>query len=147
MLVTITHLTGARRGARQEFADEIITIGRAANNRLCFGDGERRVSSHHAQITRHDDAFLIRDLGSTNGTMINGRRIIISELASDDLIEFGAGGPLVRFVVEMPLAESTNNHEPSPRQASPIVTEVVKSPVAGHKPNPKTQLVSLIRRA
>ncbi len=97
MFVTITHLTGRRRGARQEFADETITVGRADDNRLCFGDGERRVSSHHAQITRHGDAFLIRDLGSTNGTMINGRRIIISELNRDDLIEFGAGGPLVRF--------------------------------------------------
>ena len=97
MIVTITHLTGARRGACEEFIDEIITVGRAADNRLCFADGERRVSSHHAQITRHGDAFLIRDLGSTNGTMINGRRIVIGELNRDDLIEFGAGGPLVRF--------------------------------------------------
>ena len=92
MIATITHLTGRRRGERQTFDDEIITIGRAADNQLCFGDAERRVSSHHAQISRHGDAFLIRDLGSTNGTMINGRRIIISEIAADDLIEFGAGG-------------------------------------------------------
>jgi S1-C subfamily serine protease len=99
MIVTITHLTGTRRGACEEFTDEIITVGRAADNRLCLGDGERRVSSHHAQITRHGDAFLIRDLGSTNGTMINGRRIVIGELNRDDLIEFGAGGPLVRFNV------------------------------------------------
>ena len=100
MIATITHLTGPRRGQRETFTDEKITIGRATDNRLCFGDTERRVSSHHAQITRHGNAFLIRDLGSTNGTMINGRRVIISELSIDDLIEIGAGGPLVRFGVE-----------------------------------------------
>lgn len=105
MIATITHLTGRRRGQRETFPHETITAGRATDNLLCFGDGERRVSSHHAQITRHGETFLIRDLGSTNGTMINGRRVIISELNCDDLIEFGAGGPLVRFGVE----QATNN--------------------------------------
>ncbi|MEW6130247.1 MAG: trypsin-like peptidase domain-containing protein [Acidobacteriota bacterium] len=102
MIATVTHLTGSRRGQCATFSDELITIGRASNNRLSFGDTERRVSSHHAQITRHGDGYLIRDLGSTNGTMLNGRRIIISELGKDDLIEFGAGGPLIRFSFESP---------------------------------------------
>jgi serine protease Do len=100
MIATFTHLTSSRRGRCERFADDTITVGRAANNRLCFGDNERRVSAHHAQITRHGEAFLLRDLGSTNGTMLNGRRVIISELNADDLIEFGAGGPLVRFGLE-----------------------------------------------
>jgi serine protease Do len=100
MIATFTHLTSSRRGLCEKFADDTITVGRAANNTLCFGDNERRVSSHHAQITRHGETFLLRDLGSTNGTMLNGRRIIISELNADDLIEFGAGGPLIRFGLE-----------------------------------------------
>jgi serine protease Do len=109
MIATFTHLTGSRRGQCEKFTDELITIGRATDNRLSLGDKERRVSSHHAQITRHGDNFLLRDLGSTNGTMINGRRIIISELGKDDLIEFGAGGPLLRFGLIEPV--ETNHHE------------------------------------
>jgi serine protease Do len=105
MIATFTHLTSSRRGLCEKFAGDTITVGRAANNLLCFGDNERRVSSHHAQITRHGETFLLRDLGSTNGTMINGRRVIIGELNADDLIEFGAGGPLLRFAIEQPPAE------------------------------------------
>jgi S1-C subfamily serine protease len=100
MIATFTHLTGSRRGLCEKFPDDQINIGRAADNALCLGDTERRVSAHHAQISRHGDTFLLRDLGSTNGTMINGRRVIISELNADDLIEVGAGGPLLRFGVE-----------------------------------------------
>jgi serine protease Do len=100
MIATFTHLTSSRRGLCEKFANDKITVGRAANNTLCFGDNERRVSAHHAQITRNGETFLLRDLGSTNGTMLNGRRVIISELNGDDLIEFGAGGPLLRFGIE-----------------------------------------------
>jgi serine protease Do len=119
MIATFTHLTSSRRGVCEKFAGDTITIGRASNNTLCFGDNERRVSSHHAQITRHDDTFLLRDLGSTNGTMLNGRRIIISELNADDLIEFGAGGPLIRFGLEQVAVEKTDSGN-TPSQISNI---------------------------
>jgi len=100
MRATFTHLIGPQKGQRTTFDAEIISVGRASNNLLCLGDGARRVSSHHAEIVRRDDQYLLRDLGSTNGTMINGRRVVVSELAADDLIEFGAGGPLLRFGIE-----------------------------------------------
>lgn len=115
MIATITHLTGRRRNERETFHEELVSVGRASDNRLRFDDNERRVSAHHAQISRHGDNFLIRDLGSTNGTMINGRRIIISELSADDLIEFGAGGPLVRFGIE---PTTTTNHHPAQQAQS-----------------------------
>jgi serine protease Do len=100
MRATFTHLTGPRKGHCDRFESERITVGRAANNSLVFGDAERRVSSHHAEIKRTGSRFILHDLGSTNGTMINGRRVITSEIQSDELIEFGAGGPLVRFGIE-----------------------------------------------
>ncbi len=100
MRATFTHLIGPQKGQREKFDAERISVGRAANNMLCLGDGARRVSSHHAEVTQDGDQFVLRDLGSTNGTIINGRRVVVSELANDDLIEFGVGGPLVRFGVE-----------------------------------------------
>ncbi|MFP5264254.1 MAG: trypsin-like peptidase domain-containing protein [Blastocatellia bacterium] len=100
MRATLTHLLGPDKGKRELFENDRISIGRAQNNTLSFGDGARRVSSHHAEIIRRGDQYVLHDLGSTNGTMINGRRVIASEVHQDDLIEFGAGGPLLRFGIE-----------------------------------------------
>ena len=105
MRATFTHLIGPQKGERAKFDAERISVGRAPNNMLCLGDGARRVSSHHAEIFQRGDQYVLRDLGSTNGTIINGRRVVVSELANDDLIEFGAGGPLVRFGTEDPEKE------------------------------------------
>ena len=105
MRATFTHLIGSQKGERAKFDAERILVGRAPDNTLCLGDGARRVSSHHAEVIQHGDQYVLRDLGSTNGTMINGRRVVVSELAHDDLIEFGAGGPLLRFGIERPEKE------------------------------------------
>ena len=102
MRATFTYLIGSQKGERVKFDAERILVGRALDNTLCLGDGARRVSSHHAEVIQHGDQYVLRDLGSTNGTMINGRRVVVSELAHDDLIEFGAGGPLLRFGIERP---------------------------------------------
>src|SRR5262245_41363147 len=100
MRATFTHLIGPQKGTRVKFDSERISVGRAHDNKLCPGDDARRVSSHHAEVIRRGDQYLLRDLGSTNGTMINGRRVVVSELAPDDLIKFGAGGPLLRFGID-----------------------------------------------
>ena len=105
MRATFTYLIGPQKGERAKFDAERILVGRALDNTLCLGDGARRVSSHHAEVIQHGDQYVLRDLGSTNGTMINGRRVVVSELAHDDLIEFGAGGPLLRFGIERPEKE------------------------------------------
>jgi serine protease Do len=107
MRATFTHLIGPNKGEQAVFHESAISVGRAADNRLCLGDSARRVSSHHAEVIRRGEQFVLRDLGSTNGTMINGRRVMVSELEHDDLIEFGAGGPLLRFRV----FHDTNRHQ------------------------------------
>jgi ABC-type multidrug transport system ATPase subunit len=51
-----------------------ITIGRAAGNDLVLNDS--LVSKRHARIERYPDGrFVLTDLGSSNGTYVNGRRI------------------------------------------------------------------------
>jgi S1-C subfamily serine protease len=100
MLATFTHLIGPKKGDRERFDGDRILVGRAPDNTLRFSDNDRRVSAHHAEIIRKGDHYILRDLGSTNGTIINGRRVRVSEIHSDDLIEFGPGGPLVRFNLE-----------------------------------------------
>jgi EAL domain-containing protein (putative c-di-GMP-specific phosphodiesterase class I) len=46
----------------------------------------REVSSFHAEIVRADDGFLVRDLGSRNGTFVNGERIAESPLGDGDIL-------------------------------------------------------------
>ncbi len=66
----------------------IIKIGRAPDNDLVINsDG---ISRYHA-IIRYDrgkDKYFVKDLGSTNGTSINGKKIKLSDLKNGDIINF-----------------------------------------------------------
>ena len=136
MRAVLTHIIGPDKGKRERFDAGRITIGRASNNALCFNDGQRRVSSHHAEIVRNGDHYLLRDLGSTNGTMINGRRVVTSEIQHDDLIEFGAGGPLLRFGIEFDETDSpeARHSQSSAQPARRNTTEPLVRPPS-HKAN------------
>jgi EAL domain-containing protein (putative c-di-GMP-specific phosphodiesterase class I) len=46
----------------------------------------RQVSKDHTEISRQDAEFRIRDLGSTNGTFVNGKRVVDSGLQNGDII-------------------------------------------------------------
>jgi len=50
-----------------------VTIGRRKDNDIVIA--EPTISSHHARILRKGEKFIIEDLGSTNGTFINGKRL------------------------------------------------------------------------
>jgi signal transduction histidine kinase len=63
-------------------------IGRDSTNPICVPDIE--VSRRHCRLTREGDEFLLSDLGSSNGTFVNGDRIKQCELRSGDQIRVGA---------------------------------------------------------
>jgi serine protease Do len=130
MQITFTHLIGPRKGEVDSFEADIVRVGRASDNTLAFSGSERRVSAHHAEIKRKGDHYILHDLGSTNGTMINGRRVITTELKRGDLIEFGAGGPLLRFGTEdMPQTEIARRADDEGRRVKDDVDFVHPSTV------------------
>ena len=67
----------------------IFIIGRSAGADFVLNDS--RVSKHHARITEATDGFWIADLGSTNGTFVNGYRLTDEKrLLSNDVIRIGS---------------------------------------------------------
>ncbi len=73
-----------------ELTDETVTVGRAPDNTFHLDDVS--VSSHHALLSPKGDGFILKDLGSTNGTKLNGVTLKADEeqiLNPGDKIEFG----------------------------------------------------------
>ncbi|MHC1776027.1 MAG: FHA domain-containing protein [Lentimicrobium sp.] len=65
--------------------DETLFLGRASDNHLVIKS--EKVSGRHCSVKKISDTeFLVSDLGSSNGTFINGRRIMQSTLRETDEI-------------------------------------------------------------
>jgi len=70
--------------------DGTTAIGREGVDDLALS-AESTVSRRHAEIARTGDTVTVTDLGSTNGTFVNGHRLTASqELRSGDTVHFGA---------------------------------------------------------
>lgn len=61
------------RGERFMLSSPVVTIGRSPTNELPIQDGY--TSSEHARLTAQDGFFYLEDLGSSNGTFVNGQRL------------------------------------------------------------------------
>ena len=64
-----------------------LTVGRALTSDIALLDPT--VSRRHAALTVGDGGVEVRDLGSSNGTFVNGARIEQSRLAAGDVLTFG----------------------------------------------------------
>jgi sigma-B regulation protein RsbU (phosphoserine phosphatase) len=72
-----------------ELGQDVISIGRGPANDVSLADPN--CSSRHAVIERAEDGFVLRDLGSKNGTQLNGGRITCAvALARGDEIKIGS---------------------------------------------------------
>jgi pSer/pThr/pTyr-binding forkhead associated (FHA) protein len=67
--------------------NEMVTVGRAPDNDVVVSDPA--TSGRHGRIEVRAGAFWISDLGSTNGTLVNGEPVIEKQLADGDLIAIG----------------------------------------------------------
>lgn len=76
-----------REPRRIPVAGAPIRIGRGAECELVLRDS--RVSRRHARLTARDGVLVLTDLGSTNGTMVNGHRVNEVVLGAGDRIEIG----------------------------------------------------------
>lgn len=84
-------------GRRIVVGPEGVTIGRSRDCDVVLDDPN--ASRHHAELTARGSSWVLRDLGSTNGTRINGRRLDRPEVigAGD---EIGIGSAAIGFELE-----------------------------------------------
>ncbi|MFC2159022.1 FHA domain-containing protein, partial [Acidobacteriota bacterium] len=71
----------------------LLRVGRSPDNDLILDDHE--VSGHHLEIYATEAGFMVRDLGSANGTSIGGQPIAETLLRSGD--EITLGGTVLRI--------------------------------------------------
>ncbi|MEE9392062.1 MAG: FHA domain-containing protein [Planctomycetota bacterium] len=98
MSLLISHLSGSRSGEVESFASSSVIIGRGEENDLAFDPFEDAVvSTQHAEIRFESDGFVLYDMGSLNGTFLNGLPVRRACLSKGDEIGLGRKGPRLLF--------------------------------------------------
>ncbi len=75
-------------GSRIALGDDPVVIGRTPECAVALSDPQ--VSRRHAEVRRDDFGFRVVDLGSTNGTQVNGVAVKEQALDDGDVIMVGA---------------------------------------------------------
>ncbi len=122
-IVTLQVLEGIDKGRVFRELPTPVTIGREEGNSLRLND--ERVSRFHVKIQEDQDKVVLTDLESTNGTKVNGQRVIRGALLPGDELAFAGE----KYRVEMGPGEP----DPEPSDIHGAHTEVID--VAPHQPD------------
>ena len=124
--------SGPDRGAQVQVARPRITVGRSGVNDLVLTDTS--VSGTHCEIVIGDKGVLLRDLGSTNGTTVNGLRVKEGWIEPGMILSCGKSD--VEFLsadeVEIPLYGDDNfgalwGASPAMREVFAVLEKVAKT--------------------
>jgi pSer/pThr/pTyr-binding forkhead associated (FHA) protein len=88
MLPRLKIVSGPRAGSFLQLRFPTTTFGRSADNDYRFAEDEL-MSRAQAVILCEGSRFVLRDLNSTNGTLVNGNAITEIDLHPGDVIEMG----------------------------------------------------------
>lgn len=83
----LAFVTGERAAERVKIAGDKVTLGRRGSNTVVFKDS--KVSGVHAEVAVEGGRVVLRDLGSTNGTFLEGKRIDEIPLDHGDRVSVG----------------------------------------------------------
>jgi S1-C subfamily serine protease len=133
--------TGTPAGSTFIFSHTHITIGRHPDSDVTFdAHDDIEVSVRHAAIVKQDDRWVVRDLGSRNGTLVNGHRITAdTTLCDTDQIRLGVGGPLIECRLVADHVADT------PRRPSGAAPAGRPTPLAAPAPKPKQSTTHRVR--
>ncbi len=84
----ISYLVDVDNQSKHEISKTPFIIGRSGDCALSINNDEK-VSRIHCVITKKADAFIIEDLGSTNGTFVNDKPIAKAILKNNTKVQIG----------------------------------------------------------
>jgi hypothetical protein len=136
--ITLKVFRGDELVRSEQFNREIIKIGRLASAHLCLDD--EKISRIHSVIeVAPDGAISIIDMGSAEGTFVNGKKVSRGALRMGDQITVGG----LRIIVEPPDAPTVNEVQPAanhavaaPHAAAPRPNGKAAAHVVGAAPAP-----------
>ncbi|MBX7224339.1 MAG: FHA domain-containing protein, partial [Blastocatellia bacterium] len=133
---------GLRNGEKITLTTFPALIGRDPASHLCLGLQDVLASTHHARILFDGRNFVIEDRGSTNGTYFEHQAIVQKVVLDGDVIEFGPGGPQIRFEIPAlkPVTIAISSSKPPPGVEKP--KDLEKPKVAGPRIQPVLPPVS-----
>jgi membrane-bound lytic murein transglycosylase D len=95
--------SGPLAGARYQLKDGVQRIGRAPDNDIVVqGQQSATVSLYHLEIVCDGGRCRVRDVGSTNGTFVDGEQITDAELGLQSVVRLGNNGPEFAMMPEPP---------------------------------------------
>ena len=103
---------------REIIFNDAFRIGRESDCEFVIDSG--LVSRTHARVEFEAGQWTVKDLGSTNGTFVSGKRVTQVVLADAHNIQFGVNGPIVEFNIE-PVPGNISRQE-----VKPLATEEPK---------------------
>jgi len=103
-MVCIRIIDGMDQGKDYAFTSERIIVGRSLKVDLVINDVS--VSRSHISIEKVDEGYLLEDLGSNNGTLLNDSATISSELHDGDIIKIG--NTSLKFIINDTSSSSSN---------------------------------------
>jgi hypothetical protein len=120
--------SGPTPGAAFLLEGDQITIGRDPTNTITINDAE--ISRRHARLSYQGGKYVLEDLGSTNGTFVNGQR-----LAGPRVLK---SGEVVSFGEQIVLVFETTNFDPGATVVSPRASVVppISRPIQPPPPPP-----------
>lgn len=114
-MIRIRQTFGAHSGRTREFNQDVVRFGRQPSNDIAFDPhADLDASGNHAELRREAGQWVLVDLGSRNGTLVQGRAIQRHVVRSGDEIEFGTGGPRIKIEIEEPPRRGAPTAPPTP---------------------------------
>ena len=131
---------GNADGQDFSFSDS-FRIGRDRNCQITIQE-DSSVSRHHAEVSFEDDCWWLRDLGSSNGTYLDGRKIDHVPIKHPTQVRIGTAATILSLIPEEPAQQ-----ESEPEEDSASLTGYIQHYFGGSKGNDAGEHTLMIRRA
>lgn len=119
--------TGPNPGMVFDITKDVNLIGRDVTNDVVLGDSE--VSRQHSRLSRTPGGYVLEDMGSTNGTFVNGERLTSPRVLNPgDLVGIGETVTMTFDVTSPESAETVARPAAQPQPAPSPTPSPVPSP-------------------